>query len=262
MNDFDDKLSEQLCAWMDGELSADEARFLEKRLANDPALCAKWERLQLASACLKGHALRPMPAALAQGVASALGESASATPRRPWLGWAVAASVALLAVAISPRWRPADGSASSVASAVAVLPDNPVASPASADLVAPLSTAAARAASASVATAAAEGAGAAAMPDPVSLALTTEPKAPESPMPLGAAASPADFPLIETAVSKSWPRSPLAAPASDPALEAYLVRHNELSADAALGGFVPYVDVVTRDKSDAGDEAVAEDARR
>lgn len=260
MNEHDDKLSEQLCAWMDGELSADEARFLERRLAHDPALRAKWERLQLASACLKGQALRPMPATLVQGVAMALGDSAPATRRRPWLGWAVAASVGLLAIAISPRWLPSEGTPASAASAVAELPDNPVASPASADLVAPRSVAATRVDSPTTATGATEAA--AAVPDPISLALTAESAAPESPMPLAAAASPTDFPLIETAVSKSWPRSPLAAPASDPALEAYLVRHNELSADAALGGFVPYVDVVTRDKSDAGDDTVAEDARR
>ena len=36
----DDALREQLSAWMDGELPADEARFLERRLSHDPVLAA------------------------------------------------------------------------------------------------------------------------------------------------------------------------------------------------------------------------------
>ena len=71
-NELDETLRAQLCAWMDGELPADETRFFERRLASDPALRAAWERMQLASACLKGHAFRPMPNALAEGVAAAL----------------------------------------------------------------------------------------------------------------------------------------------------------------------------------------------
>ena len=38
MNAIDPKLLEQLSAWMDGELPADEARFLQRRLRNDVAL--------------------------------------------------------------------------------------------------------------------------------------------------------------------------------------------------------------------------------
>jgi hypothetical protein len=75
----------------------------------------------------------------------------------------------------------------------------------------------------------------------------------ESPLPLDSQ-SPVDFPLVETAVQKSWPRSPLAA-GNDPAMEAYLVRHNQMLAPDGLGGFVPYVDVVSSDK--AGDPVEA-----
>ena len=56
MTTLDENIREQLSAWMDGELPADEARFLERRLANEPALRAHWQRLQLASSCIKGHA--------------------------------------------------------------------------------------------------------------------------------------------------------------------------------------------------------------
>jgi hypothetical protein len=62
-----------------------------------------------------------------------------------------------------------------------------------------------------------------------------------------AATSPTEFPLADTARPSTWPRAGL--PGSDPAMEGYLVRHNEMADAAALGGFVPYLDVVT-----AGDE--------
>jgi hypothetical protein len=45
---------------------------------------------------------------------------------------------------------------------------------------------------------------------------------------------------------KTWPRSTLAG-ADAPALEAYLVRHNQMMANDGLSGFVPYVDVVATD---------------
>jgi hypothetical protein len=55
--------------------------------------------------------------------------------------------------------------------------------------------------------------------------------------------SPEDFPLDPSAPPKSWPRS--AAPGGAGAeLEGYLVRHSEMAGDDALGGFVPYLDVV------------------
>ena len=66
-------------------------------------------------------------------------------------------------------------------------------------------------------------------------------------MPLDPAApdSPTDFPLVDNGEERSWPRSELVAGSSDPAIEAYLVRHNQMMANDGLGGFVPYVDVVS-----------------
>lgn len=99
MSQTDAKLLEDLSAWMDGELPADEARFLERRLANDPALRAQWERWQLASAGLRGQALRRMPESLAGRIAQAVAEE----PRhgRRW-SWAAGIAAAVLAAALLP----------------------------------------------------------------------------------------------------------------------------------------------------------------
>jgi hypothetical protein len=64
--------------------------------------------------------------------------------------------------------------------------------------------------------------------------------------------SPTDFPLVAAGDKRAWPKSELPGGGSDPALEAYLVRHNQMLADDGLGGFVPYVDVVANDRSGAG----------
>jgi len=61
--------------------------------------------------------------------------------------------------------------------------------------------------------------------------------------------SPADFPLDPSAQPKAWPRS--AAPGgADAAMEGYLVRHSEMVGGDALGGFVPYLDVVASGESE------------
>lgn len=258
-NELDETIRAQLCAWMDGELPADEARFLERRLATDTELRRAWERMQLASACLKGHAFRPMPEAMAEGVAAAL----ASTPAKKafWWGHAVAASVVLLAVAIVPQVlkSPDRGDIADPALFATSVPTNAVATPASADLVAmaPPATTVAATPAATPATATHP---AAAATDTVRLALGTTPALRESPLPLTASQSPADFPLVDTG-AKSWPKSPLSSQANDPALEAYLVRHNQMLAGDSLGGFVPYVDVVANEPNDAGDAADADEAK-
>jgi hypothetical protein len=87
-------------------------------------------------------------------------------------------------------------------------------------------------------------------PPPAPIAAPATPAAPDAssgPSVATAATSPTEFPLADTARPSSWPRAGL--PGSDPAMEGYLVRHNEMADAATLGGFVPYLDVVT-----AGDE--------
>ncbi len=101
MSTNDKTLQEQLCAWMDGELPADEARFLQRRLQNDPALRAQWERWQLASACLRGQPVRTMPADLCDRVAAAI-ESEPEPARRPRWPWLAATAAALLVAALLP----------------------------------------------------------------------------------------------------------------------------------------------------------------
>jgi hypothetical protein len=101
MSTNDKTLQEQLCAWMDGELPAEEARFLQRRLQNDPALRAQWERWQLASACLRGQPVRTMPAELCDRVAAAI-ESEPEPSRRPRWPWLAATAAALLVAALLP----------------------------------------------------------------------------------------------------------------------------------------------------------------
>lgn len=101
MNRPDQKLLEDLCAWLDGELPPDQARFLERRIANEPALQAQVERWQLASASLRGQPLRLMPAGLAENVARAV--RAEPAPRRAhhW-PWAAGIAAAVLGLALIP----------------------------------------------------------------------------------------------------------------------------------------------------------------
>jgi hypothetical protein len=237
MTELDETTCEQLSAWMDGALPAGEARFLERRLAHDPALRAKWERMQLASSCLRGHEVRPMPG-LAERIAAELAASPSPAARRPLLGWAIAASVAVLAIALVPRMLPTDAPAPiAAAQPEAITPSAPTTTivlapnPGSADLVAeaPPPGAEARAPAAVVA------------------AADTKPVA--TPAIAAVATSPTEFPLADTARPSDWPRAGLAG--SDAAMEGYLVRHNEMADAAALGGFVPYLDVVAAGEEEA-----------
>jgi hypothetical protein len=171
MTAIDPKLLEQLSAWMDGELPADEARFLQRRLGNDPALREQWERWQIASACLQGQRVRRMdadlPARIAAGIADAANDPAA---RRPRLAWLATAAAVVVAVALLPRMLAVDPGRAGV----------PVPPPA-------------------VASAPAQS------PLPATLDAVANPAPAMSPLP-----SVRDFPLVDTG-SKGWPRSPLLA---------------------------------------------------
>ncbi|HWS40671.1 MAG TPA: RseA family anti-sigma factor, partial [Arenimonas sp.] len=52
---------EQISAYIDGELSDSERRFLQKRLSNDPELRACCERIWIASSVLKSQPFQIMP---------------------------------------------------------------------------------------------------------------------------------------------------------------------------------------------------------
>lgn len=97
----DQQLLEDLCAWMDGELPPDQARFLERRIANEPALQVQLERWHLVSASLRGQRLRLMPEGMADRVAAAV--RAEPTPRagHRW-PWAAGVAAAVLGLALLP----------------------------------------------------------------------------------------------------------------------------------------------------------------
>lgn len=252
MTDMQMTLAEQLCALMDGELPEPQARFLRKRLEHDAELRELWSRMHLASSCMKGQPVMPMAPAMSLAVRDAIaspvrGPSAA---RSPLLRWGVAASFAVLALMMAPRLMqsPETSDTSPIANAPAprALP-----SPSSADLVAVRRQAPDPAPQAAQTIAAPIASGA--------LVASNEPQpAPSSPMPLDSD-SPADFPLADGGDKRGWPRSQVLVGRSDPSLEAYLVRHNQMLANDGLGGFVPYVDVVARDPAAAqeSDETAA-----
>lgn len=244
MNIPADAVSEQLSALMDGELSEDEARFLRRRLEGDPELRAKWERLHLASDCMKGHPLRLMSPAVSAGVDAGIVAAPAGKTRRPLLRWAMAASVAALALLFAPQLMRTQPPEATDALAESSTPDpvRIVPSPASADLVA-LAAPARGSESRAVASSAQA---TPAVPDFIEHARQTS--AESSPVPLSAE-SPADFPLVDSGEKRTWPRSELPGADSDPSIEAYLVRHNQMIAGDGMGGFVPYVDVVASDSA-------------
>jgi hypothetical protein len=151
--------------------------------------------------------------------------------------------VLALGLLMAPHLRQAPAAPAAAALAEAPVPaasDHMVASPASADLVAERpAPRAAGALTAPEATVRSEGA---------PLVAAVEPSDRASPLPLdgnSASESPTDFPLVDTGEQRSWPRSEVVNASSDPSIEAYLVRHNQMIAEDGLGGFVPYVDVVS-----------------
>lgn len=120
---------QQLSALVDGELERDQARFLFKRLADDPELSGAWQRWHVAGECLRGHGPAAVRAEFMANISLAI--AGDATPGRgvsretlKWLGgFAVAASVALAALmAVGPG---AETSAPASQPLIAVVPSPP-----------------------------------------------------------------------------------------------------------------------------------------
>ncbi|XUP36181.1 sigma-E factor negative regulatory protein (plasmid) [Xanthomonas axonopodis pv. vasculorum] len=106
---------QQLSALVDGELSADESRFLLRRLAHDEELAGCHERWQLCGDVLRGAASAPAPLDFAARVRSAI--AAEPAPQaqpvaRPGARWrwgggaAIAASVAAIALFLARERLP------------------------------------------------------------------------------------------------------------------------------------------------------------
>lgn len=105
-----EKIQEQISAFLDDELPANEAELLVHRLSRDPAMHRKAMTYRTIGAAVRGELLSPNPDLLRQRILKALdGEPAVAelpTPARwdhgrltrPAIGLAVAAAVAMVAI--------------------------------------------------------------------------------------------------------------------------------------------------------------------
>lgn len=100
----DTDIKQQLSALVDGELERDQARFLIRRLPDDPELSGCWQRWHVAGESLRGHGCAPLRADFVARVSLAIAQEATpgrGVPREAlkWIGgFAVAASVALVAL--------------------------------------------------------------------------------------------------------------------------------------------------------------------
>lgn len=154
---FDAHHRQQLSALIDGELSADEARFMLRRLEHDDALAGCHERWQLLGDVLRGQACAPAPVDFAARVhAAVVAEPApqaavgqAPRERRGWRRWggsaALAASVAAVALFMTreqlPEPAPAEP-ATPVFASQAELPPSPPAAPTAPDRAAAVADAA------------------------------------------------------------------------------------------------------------------------
>ena len=127
---------EQLSAMMDGALSADETKFLLRRMEHDDALADCWERWQFVGDALRGQADRALPADFSRRVGRAIADDLAAADEAPlavaahgnargsllrWGGGAaLAASVALAALIGSRMLSVPDGKSSAPASTASV----------------------------------------------------------------------------------------------------------------------------------------------
>lgn len=144
---FQQHYRQQMSALMDGELAPDQARFLMRRMAEDRALNATWERWQLCGDVLRGRAQAPAPQGFAERVSAAIAVQAlqpAANQELPrpgsrllrWGGGTVAASVALLVLFVAGQQnRPTSSAARPAAVAsrpapAAAMPAAPAPAPA------------------------------------------------------------------------------------------------------------------------------------
>jgi negative regulator of sigma E activity len=142
---------QQLSALMDGDLAADEARFLLRRLQHDHELAGCWDRWQLCGDVLRGQGHAPAPAGFAERVAQAIAaESSTSTTTAPqaqaarprnllarWGGGALAASVALVALFMARQQSPQDVPVSEGTQVASAQATSPVVAPESPSAPAP-----------------------------------------------------------------------------------------------------------------------------
>lgn len=113
---MNDKVLENITGFMDGELPQDSSRFALRRLGQDAALSAKWQRMHLVRAYLRDGNACPVPDDFMAGIHEQLQQSDTDSAEQSrfaqavgsgfnWRNWtrpltatAVAASVAVLAL--------------------------------------------------------------------------------------------------------------------------------------------------------------------
>lgn len=221
---------QQLSALIDGELSADQARFLIRRLEHDQELSACQERWQIAGDVLRGQLGAVAPADFAARVALALPpvvalpQTAADHRARPWrwaAGSAVAACMALVAVLLLPGRAPVPAPSPLLASGAAA-PERPAKGiePANAAPAMGVAPAAAQAApvpaAVAVATVASPGGAAGspparrARPAPLADVAVSTPLV-AAQVPVESVASPF-APPVEPVHARPWPRSQLGRP--------------------------------------------------
>jgi len=105
-----DQINDQISAFIDNELSADESALLVRRFERDTEARARAMRYTLIGASLRGELLEPHPSVLRQRISAALSGNAAPTSlpkaREPWkdrwarplIGLGIAATVAIVAV--------------------------------------------------------------------------------------------------------------------------------------------------------------------
>lgn len=133
---FDAHYRQQLSALVDGELAADEARFMLRRIEHDAELSGCHERWQLLGDVLRGNACAPAPADFSERVRlaltadirdnGALTMAPAAAGRGGWKRWtggaAIAASVAMVAMFIARQQLPETQLPDTVIAATAQVP--------------------------------------------------------------------------------------------------------------------------------------------
>jgi negative regulator of sigma E activity len=104
-----DQIKDQISAFIDNELSAEESALLVRRFERDAESRARAMRYTLIGASLRGELLEPHPSVLRQRVAAALSGAAPVAPKarervvggrfaKPLLSVGIAATVAVVAI--------------------------------------------------------------------------------------------------------------------------------------------------------------------
>jgi len=128
-----EQINDQISAFIDDELSADESAMLVRRFERDPEARGQALRYTLIGTALRGELLEPHPAVLRHRIAAALAGAVPVTPRlpvrwsvvriaRPLLGFGIAATVAVVAIGVLRAVNNSDPVSSRIVAATVAAP--------------------------------------------------------------------------------------------------------------------------------------------